>query len=244
MKKITFLLPALFAVAIVYAQDATRIRVLVMKPKTDMSGEFEKGLAAHMAKYHTLANDPVNIYQVMSGSHTGEYHYVQPLKNWGDLESKQYPADHSDDWNKNVGKYLAAEETQFLNLNNEYSYNVNKGQADWLVVSFITLKPGAYGTYLSMMQTRKEALTKAKDGRNFQVFNHSFAGTNNEFSFVYVSDLVGGLKDMDTDNTPLAKIMNDQIGPYAQQEWSRNAEIAVKKVETMLVKRMANLSSK
>jgi hypothetical protein len=244
MKKIIFFLMALFTVTIVYAQETTRIRVLVMKPKTDMAMEFSKGLAAHMAKYHTLANDPVNIYQVMSGSHTGEYHYVQPLKNWADLESKQYPADHAEDWNKNVGKFLVSEETHFLNLNETYSYNVNRGQSDWLIVSFITLKPGTYGTYLSMMQSRKEALEKAKDSRNFQVFNHSFSGRNNEFDFVYVTDLLGGIKDLDTDGTPLAKVMNDQLHPYAQQEWARNSDIAIKKIETMLVKRMPNLSSK
>lgn len=243
MKKSTLLLFTLFAFGFAISQEKTKVRVIMMKVKPDMISEFEKGVAAHMAKYHPQATDPVSIYRVMSGSRTGEYHYVQGGLDWAGIEGKSYPADHQEDWSKNAGKFVTSSEIHYLNHNSNYSYNETSGPIEYEIVSFITVRQGQYGTYLEMMQTRKDALTKAKDGRNISVYNHSFSGTT-EFNFVAVSSLPGGLKDMDKPQTPLAKILNEQVGDHAQQDYQKKSEAAVEKIETFLVRRMANLSSK
>ncbi len=244
MKKgIALFLPLLMA-TLIFGQDKTKMRVIILKPKADMIGEFEKGLAAHVAKFHAQATDPVTVYEVASGKHTGEYHFIQGPSSWADMEGKVYAGDHSDDWNKSVGKFLQSSETHYLTYQPDFSYNPNQGAADWTVVTFITLNPNSTGTYESMMKTRKDALTKAKDGRNYQVFSHSFSGRDDEFSYAVAADLKGGLKELDTDLTPLAKVLGDQVGPYAQQQWAYDADKVLKKVESMLVHRMAALSSK
>jgi hypothetical protein len=244
MKKLTLVLFALFAFGFAFSQEKTRVRVIMMKVKPDMISEFEKGVAAHMAKYHPLATDPVSVFRVMSGSRSNEYHYVQPGLDWAGIEGKSYPADHQDDWAKNAGKYLTSSEVHYLNHNSTYSYNESASMAEYEIVNFITLKQGQYGTFLDMMKTRKDALTSAKDGRNITIYNHSFSGVNNEFDFVQVRSLTGGLKDLDKQNTPLAKILNEQVGDHAQQEYQSKSNAAIEKVETFLVRKMANLSSK
>lgn len=245
MKKSTLFIFAFLAFGLAFSQEKTRVRVIMMKVKPDMTMEFEKGLALHMAKYHPLATDPVSIFKVMSGSRTGEYHYVQGGLDWATIEGKSYPADHQDDWMKNAGKYVTSSEIHYLNHNSNYSYNESSMMVEYQVVHFITVKQGQYGTYLDLMKTRKEALTKAKEGSwNISVYNHSFAGTNNEFDFVAVSTLNDGLKGMDKQRTPLAKILNEQIGDHAQQDYQKAADASIQKDETFLVHRMANLSSK
>lgn len=84
---------------------------------------------------------------------------------------------------------------------------------EYEIISFVTLKQGEYGTYLDMLKTRKEALTKAKDDCHLAIFSHSFAGTNSEFHFAIARALPGGLKDLDKDGRSLQSILNEQDGP-------------------------------
>jgi len=243
MKKTTMFLAAIFVFITVFSQEKNKARVLMMKVKPDMIMEFEKGLSAHMVKYHPKATDPVGIWNVLSGQRTGEYHYVQSGMDWAGVEGKDYGADHREDWNKNVGKYLVSTEIHYLRHSTTYSYNESEGPGNYAVVDFITMNPGTFGTYLSMMETRKEALDKGKNSRHLTVFLHSFTGSN-DFNVVEVWSYPDGLKEMDTERDPLSKVLNENIHQWAQQEMSRNSLIAVKKRETMLVKRNANLSSK
>lgn len=245
MKKVCIFLMALFAVSFVFSQDKTRARVEVIKPKADMVAEFEKGLAAHVQKFHSKATDPVTVYQTMSGSRTGEYHFVQGPMSWADIAGKQYSGEHADDWTKNVAKYTVSSETHFYNFNPEYSFNVSEEEAEWSVLTFITLNGGTNSSYQQLLKTRVEALTKAKDGRSFAIYAHSFAGRDNEHNYVNVSPLKGGLKDLDMQLfPPISKILNDNIGPNAAVEDSKGVDLSIKKVETMIIRRMANLSSK
>jgi len=243
MKKTTMFLAAIFAFCIVFSQEKNKTRVIMMKVKPDMTMEFEKGLAAHIAKYHPQATDPVSIWNVLSGSRTGEYHYIQGGLDWAGMEGKDYPADHREDWNKNAGKYVESSEVHYLSHNDGYSYNEPEGPGGFAIVDFVTVNPGTYGTYLSMMETRKEAMEKGKDSRHLSVFMHSFTGSE-DFNFAEVWDLTGGLKDLDMEQVPMSKVLNDNIHPWAQQEMARNSLISVKKRETFLARRNANLSSK
>ena len=245
MKKILFFLLASFAMVHVLGQDKTRARVEIIIPKADMVAEFEKGLAAHVQKFHPKATDPVTVYMVSSGSRSGEYHFVQGPMSWADIAGKQYTGEHSDDWTKNVAKFTKSSETHFYNFNPENSFNVSEDELEWSIISFITLNGGTASTYQQLLKTRVDALTKAKDGRSFAIYAHSFAGRDNEHNYVNVSPLKGGLKDLDAQLfVPMSKILNDNIGPNAAVDDNKGVEVSIKKVETMLVRRMANLSSK
>ena len=243
MKKTTMFLAALFALSIAFSQEKNKTRIIMMKVKPDMTLEFEKGLSAHMVKYHPKATDPVSIWNVLSGSRTGEYHYIQAGMDWAGVEGKDYGADHREDWNKNAGKYVESSEVHYLSHNADYSYNETDGPGNYAIVDYVTMNPGTLGTYFSMMETRKEAMEKGKNGRHLSVFMHQFTGSE-DFNVVEVWSLPDGLKELDTNREPLSKVLNDNIHPWAQQEMARNSTIAVKKRETFLAKRNANLSSK
>lgn len=227
-----------------FGQDKTKARVEIIKPKADMVGEFEKGLAAHVLKFHAKATNPVTVYLVSSGKHSGEYHFVQGPMSWGEMESKQYTGEHSDDWTKNVAKYTLSSETHYYTFQPEYSYNVSEGDVEWSIVAFISLNGSTAGTYQDMMKARVEALGKAKDGRSFAVYSHSFSGRDSEHQYVNVAPLKGGLKDLDTPNSPMNKILNDNLGPNAAIDDSKDGDKTYRKVDAMLVRRMASLSSK
>lgn len=244
MKKSTFFLLTLFTISFAFAQDKTRARVVFIKPKPDMVAEFEKGLAAHVQKFHAKATDPVTVFKVTSGKRTGEYHFVQGPYTWADMAAIQYAGDHSDDWRKNVSKYVVSEEVHYYNYLPEYSHNVTQEESEWSTLAFVTLHGGTINTYQQLLKTRMEALGKAKDSRNTAVYAHSFAGRDNEHNYAFVSALRGGLKDLDSPPAPLNKVLTDQIGPNAAVDDSKGVDQCVKKTEAMLIRRMADLSSK
>lgn len=244
MKKVSLFLLAAFVFTHAFGQDKTKARVEIIKPKADMVGEFEKGLAAHIQKFHPKATDAVTIYQVSSGKHSGEYHFVQGPMSWADMEGKQYSGEHSDDWTKNVAKYTLSTETHYYTFQPEYSYNVSEADVEWSTVTFISLNGGTASTYQQILKTRVDALGKAKDSRSYAIYSHSFAGRDSEHNYVNVSPLKGGLKDLDNTTTPINKIISDMLGPNAAIDESKDLDRILKKADVMLVRRMANLSSK
>lgn len=244
MKKLIFFLLTSFAVSFSFGQDKTKARVEIIKPKADMVGEFEKGLAAHIQKFHPKATDAVTIYLVSSGNHSGEYHFVQGPMSWADMETKQYSGEHSDDWTKNVAKYTLSTETHYYTFQPDYSYNVSETDVEWSTVAFISLNGSTASTYQKMMKTRVEALGKAKDSRSYAIYSHSFSGRDGEHNYVSVTPLKGGLKDLDTPTAPIYKILSDILGPNAAIDDSKDGDRILNKVDVMLVRRMASLSSK
>ncbi|MEO8112056.1 MAG: hypothetical protein ABI594_18550 [Ginsengibacter sp.] len=90
MKKLLVLFTLLTPVLLSAQQTApkkNKTTVIVLHPIPTDRDAFEQGLAQHDKQFHT-GEGPVDIYEVLTGNHTGEYHFVyRNPASWTDIET-------------------------------------------------------------------------------------------------------------------------------------------------------------
>ncbi|MEO8862205.1 MAG: hypothetical protein ABI261_02445 [Ginsengibacter sp.] len=127
-------------------------------PKADKVLEFEKGLTAHIAKYHS-GEWKWRVYEIQTGEDAGGYQVVEGPKTWDEFDKRGNLGDeHTKDWNKNVAPYLT---NKYSSTFSEYMEELSTIQlttyTDKISITHVFPKPG-----LSYMV--EDVLKKIKKG--------------------------------------------------------------------------------
>ncbi|MDQ6902816.1 MAG: hypothetical protein M3139_07385, partial [Bacteroidota bacterium] len=105
MNKLLFILLALPLLS--FGQKQNVVHSSRYFPKSDKVLEFEKGLVAHIAKYHS-GDWKWRVYEIQTGEDEGGYHVVEGSKTWDEFDKRgNLGEEHLKDWNKNVAPFLS-----------------------------------------------------------------------------------------------------------------------------------------
>ena len=191
MKKIflLLLLVPLFGIS----QSPTIISATRYFAKSDKVSEFEKGLMAHIAKYHS-GDWKWRVYTIETGPDAGGYHVVEGPKTWDEFDKRgDLGADHMKDWSENVQPYLAE---KYSSMYTKYLADLSTVQllnyTDKITITHVFPKPG-------MGNVLEESLKKVKKGwtagnQTVAVYQTIASGAT-QYTLVY--RLKDGLKELD-----------------------------------------------
>jgi hypothetical protein len=106
MRKTIFLWLFVATAFIASGQGKTLYEVNFVKPKPGMQSTFEAKWKTHLAQFHKTDNKRT-VYEVMSGSHNGEFHIVEGPIAYADMDTERPNAkEHGLDLEKNFSPYL------------------------------------------------------------------------------------------------------------------------------------------
>lgn len=152
-------------------------------PKPDKVLEFEKGLTAHIAKFHS-GDWKWRIYEIQTGPDAGGYHVVEGFKTWDEFDKRGNLGDeHIKDWNKNVAPYLSE---KYSSMFSEFEESLSTAQAgdfsDKISITHIYPKPGMSDV---VRETIKKAAKGWEGGKQTVAVYRSVASGQFQYALVY-----------------------------------------------------------
>jgi hypothetical protein len=250
MKKLLMLV-ALLVPTMLFAQKAApkknKTTVLVLHPLPGDRAGFEQALAQHNNKFHKDQGQ-VDIFEVLAGDHTGEYHFVyRNPASWADVETAFNAAgekSHSDDWNQNVAKHLADAGKRYIYEVSDDSYlpdNQAEMRADLAAVYLMDINPGMEEEFSAGIKKIKE-MFKKNHSKNYYVFQNNWFGKGSQA--VVVLPLPKGWSSVEPDpDSEWPKMFKVAFPKEDFKAWIKKFNSTQKSFESMIVKRRQDLSS-
>ena len=139
-------------------QNQTVVNTSRYFPKPDKVLEFEKGLTAHIAKYHS-GDWKWRVYEIQTGPDAGGFQIVEGPKSWDEFDKRGNLGDeHIKDWNKNVAPYLGDKyEAMFTVYREDLSTVPVSNYSDKITITHVFPKT-------AMANKVEETIKKAKKG--------------------------------------------------------------------------------
>lgn len=161
-------------------------------PKQDKIAEFEKGLTAHIQKYHS-GDWKWRVFEIQTGPDAGGYHVTEGPKSWDEFDKRgNLGADHLDDWNKNVAPYLT---DKYSSSYSEYKEDLSTVKltdyANKIIITHVFPKTG-WGTKVE--ESFKDAKKAWTEGNQSVAVYQSVASGKAQYTLVY--RLKDGLKEL------------------------------------------------
>ena len=250
MKKL-LLLVALLAPILLIAQKAApkqnKTTVLILHPLPGDRQGFEQGLAQHNNKFHKDQGQ-VDIYEVLTGDRTGDYHFVyRNPASWGDVETAFNATNeksHSDDWDQNVAKHLSGAGKRFFYEVSDDSYlpaNLAEMHADLMGLYLIDVNPGMEDDFFAGITKIKE-MYKKNNSKNYYAIQTSTFGKGTQVTVVF--PLAKGWASFEPDlNDDWSKMFKAAFPKEDFKAWMKKFNGAQKSFESMVVKHRQDLSS-
>lgn len=190
MKKLLFFLLALPLIG--FSQKQTVVSSSRYFPKVDKVPEFEKGLAAHIAKYHS-AEWKWRVYEIQTGEDAGGYMVVEGPKSWDEFDKRGNLGDeHLKDWNKNVAPYMT---DKYSSSYAEYSEDLSTvplaSFADKISITHVFPKPGLSPMVEDVIKKLKKAWESGT--QTVAVYKSVVSGPS---QYTLVSRYKDGLKEL------------------------------------------------
>ncbi len=156
MKKLFFFLLALPLIG--FGQKQTVVSSSRYFPKVDKVLEFEKGLTAHIAKYHS-GDWKWRVYEIQTGEDAGGYMVVEGPKSWDEFDKRGNLGDeHTKDWNKNVAPYMS---DKYSSVYSEYMEDLSTvplaSFTDKIAITHVFPKPGLSAMVEDVIKKIKKA---------------------------------------------------------------------------------------
>lgn len=250
MKKL-LLLVALLAPVFLSAQQAApkknKTSVLVLHPLAGDIEGFEQALAQHNNKFHKDQGQ-VDIYEVLAGEHTGEYHFVyRNLSSWADVETtfnEVNEKSHADDWDQNVAKHLASPGTRYFYEASDDSYispNPADMRTDLMGIYLIEINPGMETDFYAGLKKIKE-MFKKNNSKNYYTIQTSKFGKGSQMAVVF--PLAKGWASFEPNaNDDWSKMFKTAFPNEDFKVWIKKFNSTQKSFESIVVKRRQDLSS-
>jgi hypothetical protein len=160
--------------------------------KPDKVLEFEKGITAHIAKYHS-GDWKWRIYEIQTGPDAGGYHVVEGPKTWDEFDKRgNLGEEHIKDWNKNVAPYLSEKYSSgYFVFREDLSTVQITNYTDKITITHVFPKTG-------MGNITEESLKKVKKGwdagSQIVAVYQSVASGPTQYALVY--RMKDGLKEL------------------------------------------------
>ena len=204
MKKTFFLWLLIGAAFFANSQGKTLYEVNVVKPKAGMNSAFESHWKAHLAMYHKT-DDKRTVYEVVSGSHNGEYHIIEGPISYADMDvEKPRAKEHGLDLEKNFSPYLEDGSTNAIYRHDDTASMNGNVEAEKFQVTVTHLKMGTQAATLREMKRGNLLSAKMNVNPTFRFSANTYfqilQGTKSVI--VQVRNLKDGFKELDSDYFP------------------------------------------
>ncbi|MEO6905891.1 MAG: hypothetical protein ABI148_05990 [Ginsengibacter sp.] len=250
MKKLLLLLAFLVPILLFAQNNApkkNKSTVIVLHPLPGDRESFEQALAQHNNKFHKDQGQ-VDIYEVLAGDRTGEYHFVyRNPASWVDVENSFHAAnekDHSDDWNQNVAKHLADAGKRFFYEVSDDSYlpaNPAEMHTDLMGVYLIDLNPGMESDFYSSLKKVKE-MYKKSNSKDYYMIQSNMFGKGAQA--VVIFPLAKGWASFEPNpDNDWSKMFKAAFPKEDYKAWDKKFNSSQKSFESMVVKHRKDLSS-
>ncbi len=250
MKKL-LLLFALIVPMLLSAQTKTgkknKTTIIFLHPLQGERENFEKGLAQHDKDFHK-GDAAVDIYEVITGNRTGEYHFVyRNPSSWADVEtsfSATNGKDHTSDWSQNVAKYITTASPRFFYEVSDDSYlpaNLSEMHTDLMGVYFIDINPGMEEEFYARIKKIKE-MNKKGNSKNYYLLQTRVFGKDSQVAVVF--PWPKGWPSFEPDpNNDWPKLFKAAFPKEDFKAWMKKFNATQKSFESFVVKHRADLSS-
>ena len=191
MKKLFFFLLALPLIG--FGQKQTVVSTSRYFPKADKVLEFEKGLTAHIAKYHS-GDWKWRVYEIQTGEDAGGYMVVEGPKSWDEFDKRGNLGDeHTKDWNKNVALYMT---DKYSSVYSEYMEDLSTvpltSFTDKIAITHVFPKPGLSAMVEDVLKKLKKAWEAGT--QTVAVYKSVVSGP---FQYMLVNRFKDGLKELE-----------------------------------------------
>jgi hypothetical protein len=189
------LLFAIFLPLFAVCQKASVISYNRYIPKNDKVLQFEKGLQAHAAKYHT-GDWKWRVYTIESGPDAGGYLVIEGPATWDAVDKRgTLGKAHMDDFYTNVLPYTTDRNSiGYLVFREELSTVQLTDYSDKIAITHVFPKPGRSGAVESAIKLLKNVWDEAK--QTIAVYEASSSGAP---QFTVVTRYKQGLKERERD---------------------------------------------
>jgi len=161
--------------------------------KPDKAAEFEKGFAAHAQKYHK-GDWKWRVYEIQSGPDASGFHVIEGPLSWDDFDKRgNLGAEHTADWNKNVGPYITSQGTSsYVTFDADASTVQMTDYADKILINHMFPKPGMLDNANKLLAKMKKAWVLGNE--SMAVYRAVGSGAP---QITTVQRLKAGLKELD-----------------------------------------------
>lgn len=250
MKKLLLLLALLAPMLLIAQKDAPKqdkTTVLILHPMQSDRQGFEQALAQHNNKFHKDQGQ-VDIYEVLTGDRTGEYHFVyRNPASWADIATAFDAANeksHSDDWTQNVASHLSHAATRFIYEMSDDSYlsaTPSEMSTDLMGLYLIDINPGMEADFFAAIKKIKE-MYKKSNSKNYYAIQVNTFGKGTQVAVVF--PLAKGWASFEPDpNAEWSKMFKAAFPKEDFKAWSKKFNETQKSFESMVVKHRQDLSS-
>ncbi|MEO6681434.1 MAG: hypothetical protein ABIN48_01290 [Ginsengibacter sp.] len=250
MKRILLIMSVMLPI-LLSAQSNTpkknKMSVEIMRPINLHQNDFERNLAHHNKEFHSGAN-AVDIYEVVTGDHMGEYNFVfrNPMS-WAGIESTFNDAGkpgHAADWDMNIASHLSAPASLYLYEISEDSYmppSPQGMQTELMGIYLIELVPGMEEDFFSGAKKISE-MYKKSNSDNYYLLQTGVMGKGSQVVIVF--PLAKGWESFEPNpNDDWSKMFKAAFPKEDFKAWSKKFNSTQKSFESMVVRHRKDLSS-
>jgi len=119
--------------------------VMGIKPKSDKTDLFKKGMAAHNKKFHASGPYKASVSYAITGPNSGQYTWVMGPVTWTQMDGAPGKGEHDMDWEKNVNPFVESYgEISYWRADKELNYTPAGAQPNSMTKSrlrFFTVLP-------------------------------------------------------------------------------------------------------
>lgn len=250
MKKLLMIV-ALLSPMLLSAQGNTpkqnKVSVEILHPLNMQRNDFERNLAQHNKEFHK-GQRAVDIYEVLTGNHSGEYHFVsRNPTSWSGMESVFNAANdksHSSDWNMNVATHISDDAPLFIYEVSDDSYmpsNPAEMNTDLMGVYLIDINQGMEEDFFAGLKKIKEMYQKG-NSKNYYLAQTSAFGKGTQVAVVF--PLAKGWASFEPDpDAGWDKLFKAAFPKEDFKAWVKKFNSTQKSFESFVVKHRKDLSS-
>lgn len=221
--------------------------IIVLHPLQNETDNFEKGLAQHNREFHK-GDAAIDIYQVLTGDRTGEFHFVyRNPSSWADVETAFNAVNdkgHSADWQQNVGKYISTLSPRFFYEVSDDSYlppSPSEMNTDLLGVYLIDINPGMEEDFFASIKKIKQ-MYKKNNSKNYYLLQTLVFGKGSQVAVVFPLPK-GWVSFEPNPDEDWSKLFKAAFPKEDYKAWIKKFNATQKSFESFVVKHRADLGS-
>lgn len=188
MKKFFYVLLFSPIIGFTQAPEDLVFEISTLRASSANSAVVESAMGAHNKKYHASGPSGVRVYNVVTGTNSGDYKWVMGPAPWSALDTRPDDEVHNMDWGGNVARYLEDDQnTEYIRFDPKLSrfpkdFNVSK-----LHVMYIDVARGKMDKVKEILGKTNKVYAEKIPGETYGIYYNSLPSTSNGRDLVIVS---------------------------------------------------------
>ena len=232
-----------------YTQTKSLVAVIMVTPKLGQAPAFATAWKTHLDKYHhTDTTNRRNVYEIISGPHTGSYYLTSANLAWADYDiDRPTEKAHDLDYATTITSTLATQGGELIfRWADTLSYRPDVPATKFLLTTY-HIKAGKQTELTDEIKRSIAVNKKINSPISYDGFIQSMSGSTP--TVVIIRHLKDGFKELDPDynKAPTDQFKNAYIEMFGNATWQKRIDMLpaiTDLVEVEMMKLRPDLSSK